>query len=64
MGCRAAKNLETLALGSGQLSQQAALEQKEASPGSPVALCASSQGTEQYGISKFFFKRNQKFCQG
>lgn len=50
MGCRAAENLETLALAAGQLSDEAALEQKEASPGSPVALHASSQGVERYGI--------------
>lgn len=42
MGCKAAENLGTLAQATGQFILQAALKQKEASPGSPMALRASS----------------------
>lgn len=55
MGYRAAKILETLALASGQLSEQAALEQKEASPGSP--LCKFPRNRIIWNMKQFFQKK-------
>lgn len=63
IGCRSAKNPRNLSTGFRTAQRASCPWAKRSKPRFPQR--PPSQGTELYGIwNIFFFKRNQKFCQG